>query len=252
MVFLPGVPVILAIDGLVKWGGGEGVQEIWDQLFLFFPVCPTLMSLFTRCPGSLGNWWAGEVRGRWGVQEEWGWLFILSVLLLICLTQVFHASVLCDPLALRLALGAWWVGRMRGIRRGRCSFLPLLVCLLCASSSEPCKVPSLCRKLAAGKGSDGVRLNQSVELNQCITVFNFHCWVHRFTTTVLSLISCVFLLMRNPWKILVFYTMFIVEPRCLRQELQLPGAGESSCVRHERLFATEDTTVFVVFVALNE
>ena len=111
---------------------------------------------------------------RWGVQEEWGWLFLSSVLLLICLTQVFHASVLCDPLALRLALGAWWVGRMRGIRRGRCSFLPLLVCLLCASSSEPCKVPSLCRKLAAGKGSDGVRLNQSVELNRCITEFNFH------------------------------------------------------------------------------
>ena len=53
-------------------------------------------------------------------------------------------------------------------------FSLFLFSLLFASSSEPYKVPSLCRKLAAGKGSDGVRLNQSVELNRCITEFNFH------------------------------------------------------------------------------
>ena len=44
-------------------------------------------------------------------------------------------------------------------------FTLLLFSLLFASSSEPYKVPSVCRRLAVGKGSDCIRLNQSVELN---------------------------------------------------------------------------------------
>ena len=44
-------------------------------------------------------------------------------------------------------------------------FLLFLFPLLFSSSSEPYKVPSVCRRLAVGEGSDCIRLNQSVELN---------------------------------------------------------------------------------------
>ena len=55
--FPPDVPVALVTDGLVGWGGGEGVQEKWGWLFISSVFVtdlsdPGVPRLCTMCPAS--------------------------------------------------------------------------------------------------------------------------------------------------------------------------------------------------------
>ena len=72
----------------------------------------------------------------------------------------------------RCLMGWWNEGDEGGEERSMLFFSLFLFSLLFASSSEPYKVPSMCRRPAVEKGSDCIRLNQSVELNRCITEFS--------------------------------------------------------------------------------
>ena len=65
----------------------------------------------------------------------------------------------------RCLMGWWNEGDERDEERSMLFFSLFLFSLLFSSSSEPYKVPSVCRRLAVGEGSDCIRLNQSVELN---------------------------------------------------------------------------------------